>query len=62
VIDLVMFAQLPVELWQALNADAERNDRSATKQLVWILRQQYPQASPGQPEAPPAAKKGRGKK
>jgi hypothetical protein len=65
VIDLVMFTQIPVELWQALNEDAERNARSATKQLLWILRQQYPDAKPSapdQPEAPPPAKKRRSKK
>jgi hypothetical protein len=63
-----LFAQIPEALWQALSADAERNQRSATRQLVWILHQRYPEASAAQSAAPPAAggpapkKAGRGKK
>jgi hypothetical protein len=58
-----LFAQIPDGLWDALNADADANQRTATGQLIWILRQQYPDAPLGEPEAPPAeAKKRKGKK
>jgi hypothetical protein len=60
-----MFAQIPEGLWQALADDAERNQRSATGHLIWLLRQQYPnaviQSSPPPAADEPAAKK-RGKK
>lgn len=55
-----MFAQIPVELWHALNADAEQHQRSATGQLIWILRQQYPDAIPGTSAKP--RPRGRGRK
>ena len=54
-----MFAQIPEALWQALNADAERNMRNATSQLIWILKERYPNASQA---AAPAAKKKKKKK
>jgi hypothetical protein len=60
-----VFAQIPEPLWQALSEDAERNERSATGQLIWLLRQQYPDAI--QKDAPPVetpakrSKKGKGK-
>jgi hypothetical protein len=53
-----LFAQIPVELWQALNHDAERNERTATKQLIWILRERYPEAA--QAAASPAKKTRKG--
>jgi hypothetical protein len=52
-----LFAQIPDELWTALNEDAERNERTATKQLIWILKERYPDA---QTEPPPAKKKRKG--
>jgi hypothetical protein len=46
------FAQIHEELWQALVEDAERNARSATKPLEWILRRQYPHVTLGAEAAP----------
>ncbi len=51
-----MFAQIPEPLWQALCADASANERSATGQLVWILKQRYPDAFQGEAQTPPAKK------
>jgi hypothetical protein len=50
-----LFAQIPEELWEALNRDADHNERTATGQLIWILRQQY--ADGDQVEATPAKKR-----
>jgi hypothetical protein len=53
-----MFAQIPKTLWHALNDDAEKNDRTATRQLIWILKERYPHAA----EAETPAKKGKAKR
>jgi hypothetical protein len=48
--------QLPKSLWEALNREAEREERTATAQLAFILKQRYPEA------APPPRPRGRPKK
>jgi hypothetical protein len=57
-----LFAQIPKALWQALNVEAEKNLRNATAQLIWILRERYPDAVQTEAEAPPVAKKTKRKK
>lgn len=51
-----LFATVPVELWRALCADAEANQRSATGQLIWILREKYPEAKRQRPGEEPKRK------
>lgn len=35
------YLRMPVEVWEALREEAEREERSATAQLVHILRERY---------------------
>jgi len=36
-----LFARIPTYLWDKLSEEAEREDRSATAQLIRILRERY---------------------
>ncbi len=36
-----LFARIPKELWEALCAESKQEERSATAQLIHILRQRY---------------------
>ncbi len=36
-----LFARVPKELWEALRSEAKAQQRSATAQLIVILRQRY---------------------
>jgi hypothetical protein len=40
------FFQIPDELWEALNKEADENLRSATNQVIWILRERYGASEP----------------
>jgi hypothetical protein len=40
------FLQIPDELWEALKADAQKNRRSATGHLLWMLQERFPDAVP----------------
>jgi hypothetical protein len=55
------FAQIPIPLWHALQADAERNMRNATTQFIWILMEHYPDAMQNESEALAAKKRGKNK-
>ena len=55
-----LFAQVPEDLWQALRAEAEAEERSATAQLIYILRGRYGRPEP--PRQPPAPRPGRKRK
>jgi hypothetical protein len=48
------FLRLPEPLWEALNQSADADQRSATQQAIWILKQHL-EAAP--PPSPPAKKK-----
>jgi hypothetical protein len=54
-----LFAQVPEELWQALSDEANREQRSVTGQLIYILRQRYPDVSKEPPAAQPRRRPGR---
>lgn len=45
-----LFAQIPEPLWQALSAEADQEQRSITGQLIYLLRQRYPDAAQEEPE------------
>ncbi len=36
-----LFARIPADLWEKLRAEAREENRSATAQLIVILRQRY---------------------
>lgn len=55
------FAQIPEALFEALRRDAEQSQRTVTGQLIWLLRQQYPDAAQTLSSAEPA-KPARGEK
>ncbi len=57
-----LFAQVPEPLWQALAAEADREERSITSQLVYILKQRYEDAEAGPAPAPGKRRPGRPRK
>ena len=57
-----LFAQIPEELWQALAAEADREQRSITGQLIYLLKQRYPDAETGQSQPPDKKRPGRPRK
>jgi hypothetical protein len=56
-----LFCQIPEALWQALQAEADSEGRSLTKQLTWILKQRYPGALDAGSAQTPKGKKAGGK-
>jgi hypothetical protein len=57
-----VFAQIPKPLWEAMNAEALANLRNATAQLIWILRERYPDAAVAPTETAAQPAKGKPKK